>query len=80
MTQRERVCLHEAIRSKDAEIERLGAPRSWHRCGARVRAHLLQPADARLLIGDKVSRVSAPDRRARAALWGACQRVRASEP
>jgi len=58
----------------------LGAPRSWHRCGARLRAHLLQPSDVRLLVGDKVLRMSAADRRTRAALWGACQRVQASAP
>ena len=50
------------------------------RCGPRVRAHLLQPTGVRLLVGDEVPRVSAAHRSARAALWGACQRVRASAP
>jgi len=40
--------------------------------------HTLQPRGVRLLVGRGVHRVSATDRRARAALWGACQRVRAA--
>jgi hypothetical protein len=45
-----------------------------------VRAHLLQQAGVRLLVGDGVPRASAADRRARVALGCACQRVRTSAP